>query len=78
MSAPRIPGREYQELARKARRQGWTVEPTRSGHIRWIPPDGATVLISPGTGSARSWRNHFARMRAAGYADDVRQQRRAA
>lgn len=29
--------KDIEKLARKARRQGWTVEVTKGNHIRWTP-----------------------------------------
>lgn len=28
------------EIAKEARNQGWTVDETKTGHLRFTPPDG--------------------------------------
>jgi hypothetical protein len=53
--------------ARKARKSGWVLTRTGSGHIRWRGPDGAIVITSstPGGGN-RSIRNSRAQLKRAG------------
>ena len=53
-------------MAALARRLGWQVTPTRSGHLAWRSPDG-TVVYTPSTPSDyRAIRNARARLRRAG------------
>lgn len=41
-------------IERTARKQGWIVELTRSGHIKFVPPDpGTPALVTAGTPSDR-------------------------
>jgi len=39
----RIP-QHLRSLARKAQAEGWTLTVTGSGHIRWKPPRGPSVI----------------------------------
>lgn len=56
------------KLARAAKKQGWRVEPGRSGHLRWIPPNGKTwVASSKTTSDKRSIRNVRAALRKRGF-----------
>lgn len=48
--------KDTQQLARKAKKAGWTVELTRNNHIRFVPPHGQ-IIIAPLTGSGRSQLN---------------------
>jgi predicted RNA binding protein YcfA (HicA-like mRNA interferase family) len=58
--------KELQPAAKHARKAGWTVEPTRGGHLAWVPPEGQTVY-SPSTPScSRSVANVLAKLRRAG------------
>lgn len=45
--------KDTQQLARRAKKAGWTVELTRNNHIRFVPPHGQ-IIIAPLTGSGRS------------------------
>ena len=38
--------RDMRALAREARRQGWSIEPRRAGHLTWRSPAGALVISS--------------------------------
>ena len=67
MATLRIP-ESYRKLARAARRAGWTITPTRGGHLAWRPPSGR-VIYTPSTPSDRyGARNHTAELRRAGLA----------
>jgi hypothetical protein len=67
MAALRI-HESYRKLARAARRAGWTITSTRSGHLAWKPPSGR-VIYTPATPSDRNGvRNHTAQLRRAGLA----------
>lgn len=37
--------KDIEKLARKARKQGWTVEVTKNNHLRFTPPNGGKPLI---------------------------------
>lgn len=58
--------KDVRKVIRRAEESGWVVEYTRNGHIKWVAPDGVTILICPSTGSSRSWKNHLARLRRHG------------
>lgn len=45
--------------------QGWILESTRSGHVKWTHPNGTVVIASSTPGDHRAWANHLARMRRA-------------
>lgn len=45
MSRPKVKvPRHLREIARRALAEGWTIEPSGSGHIRWKPPHGPAVF----------------------------------
>lgn len=49
---------EWRETARKALEQGWVIDFTSGGHLRWTPPDGKRPVVSANTpGDHRSVRN---------------------
>jgi predicted RNA binding protein YcfA (HicA-like mRNA interferase family) len=55
------------QLVKIARRQGWTVEPTRGGHLKLIPPNGGQFVVLASTPSDhRVWKNDRARLRRQG------------
>ena len=70
MSRPRVP-EPLRTLARTARRSGWVIAHTGSGHLRWTSPEGAAVITAstPGGGN-RSVRNARARLRRAGLTEE--------
>lgn len=37
--------KEIEKLARKARKQGWTVEITKKNHLKFTPPDGGRPIF---------------------------------
>jgi hypothetical protein len=56
------------KLVREAERQGWRVEPTKSGHWRFYAPDGEHIVHASGTPSDhRSLDNLVAQMRRYGF-----------
>jgi len=50
----------------QARAQGWTVEPTRNGHLWWRRPDGMATVTGVRLGDARALWNARAQLRRAG------------
>lgn len=70
MSQPRIytNNKDMKKIIKSATQQGWLVE-IAGKHIRWMSPDGKTLLYSPKTGSYRSWANFMARLKRAGWKD---------
>lgn len=58
--------RDLKAAAERARKAGWTITQTRSGHLAWKPPSGQTVFC-PGTPSDhRSIANVISKLRRAG------------
>ena len=49
--------REYRELAEIAEEQGWTVEMTRSGHVRWMAPSGFIYFSASTPSDHRAYLN---------------------
>jgi hypothetical protein len=43
LKAPKIP-KHLKQAARRARAQGWTIELTGKGHLKWSPPRGQAVM----------------------------------
>jgi predicted RNA binding protein YcfA (HicA-like mRNA interferase family) len=59
--------RELRAVERVARKQGWKVEPTRSGHYTWRNPDGVLVTVTPGSATgSRTAKNYLAYLRRGG------------
>lgn len=60
--------KETKEIVREAERQGWRVETTKKGHIRFYAPDGVHVVHAGGTPSDhRSIANLLAQLRRYGF-----------
>ena len=57
---------EIRSLMRKARDQGWDVGVTKSHHIRFRSPSGATVICPGTTSDHRAHKNARAQLRKAG------------
>jgi hypothetical protein len=49
--------KHLKQAARRARAEGWTIEVTGKGHLRWRPPRGQAVI----TGSTPKRRGHGSR-----------------
>lgn len=57
-----------EKVIREARKQGWRVEKTRSGHWRLYSPDGRDIVHAAGTpGSRRSVASTIADLRKCGF-----------
>lgn len=69
-SRTRIPG-PLRSAARKAKRAGWQISRTGSGHLRWKPPAGPVIITAstPGGGN-RSISNSCAQLRKAGLTEE--------
>ena len=63
----RIP-EPYRTLARKARKQGWTITMTRGTHLAWTSPSGAVIYTPSSPSESRGYRNTRAEFRRAGLA----------
>ncbi|HVE91412.1 MAG TPA: hypothetical protein VNE62_03785 [Actinomycetota bacterium] len=57
------------DVVKEAKKQGWTVDTTQHGHLRFTPPDKwKQICVFSGTpGDQRSIRNHLAEMRRQGF-----------
>lgn len=53
------------ELARQCVDEGWTVELTAGGHLRWTAPNGGFVFSASTPGDQRVYRNHIALLKRA-------------
>jgi hypothetical protein len=62
--------RPYRALDAIARKSGWTVAPTGSGHIRWRPPAGEIVITSSTPDGRTSVIKDRARLRKAGLTEE--------
>lgn len=59
---------DLRKIEQAAREQGWRVERTKKGHIRFVPPDATKpMVVAAGTPSDhRSIRNLVAQLRRSG------------
>lgn len=55
-----------EKLAREAIRQGWVVEQTHKGHVRFLSPDGAHTVVTSGTPKSDHERRLRGKLRRAG------------
>jgi predicted RNA binding protein YcfA (HicA-like mRNA interferase family) len=59
--------KDLRQLRRRAEKAGWTVTHTRGEHLRWLPPDGGPIVISPSSPSDwRGFKNLKARLKRGG------------
>lgn len=59
--------REMRPTVKTAVRQGWTLDFTKSGHVKMIPPaGGAPIFASKTPSDHRSLKNFAAQLRRAG------------
>lgn len=67
MTARRITSSsEYRALILAAESQGWTIEPTKGGHLRWKPPSGGPIFSSASPSDWRASKKLRAQLRRAG------------
>lgn len=64
----RMPSKDIRPIVKRAKKQGWNVDVTRGGHVRFVPPQsGGSVVIASGSASdSRSIKNLRAQLRRAG------------
>lgn len=55
------------KIIKKARKEGWVISQGNRSHIRWLHPDGKTILFSPSTANKRSWANFMAMLKKTGF-----------
>jgi predicted RNA binding protein YcfA (HicA-like mRNA interferase family) len=64
---------EIRELVRRAHKQGWSVERTRNGHLRFRPPTGkGQAIVGTTPSDHRTIRNIRAHLRRLGLREDRR------
>lgn len=51
---------------RIATERGWTVSPTKKGHIKFTAPNGAIIVTSSTPSDHRSWKNLRGQLRRNG------------
>ncbi len=63
--------KRLEELASQAREQNWTVVPTNSGHVKFIPPekDKSLVIAAATTTDHRAAANLLSQLRRSGFQD---------
>lgn len=59
----------YGATARAAVEQGWTIEMTRGGHVRWTAPSGRVIFSPSSPSDRRAIRNTIAMLRREGFRD---------
>jgi hypothetical protein len=57
---------DYKRIAKQARAQGWTIGPTRNGHLIWRSPRGVKVYTPSTPSDHRSLPNVIRKLRHAG------------
>lgn len=64
----RMPRKELRPIVKRARKQGWKVDVTRGGHVRFVPPPsgGSMVIASASASDSRAMKNLRAQLRRAG------------
>ena len=60
--------KDLRPVAKLARRQGWTLEQRKGGHLRWQPPAGDYIVTSATPSDARAVKNARRDLRRAGLA----------
>lgn len=61
-------GKELKKLIKAAEKQGWRVQPTKKGHVKFYSPDGKHIVTAAGTsGGGRSGANLLAQLKRYGY-----------
>lgn len=63
--------KRLEELASQARDQDWTVMPTNSGHVKFVPPekDKPLVIAAATTTDHRAAANLLSQLRRSGFRD---------
>lgn len=64
--AKRLFPKELHDIAKCARAQGWNIERTRNGHVRFVGPDGNIVIGSGTPSDKRANKNMLAALRRCG------------
>lgn len=61
--------KEIEKLARKAKKQGWTVEITRGNHLKFVPPGGGRPVFGGLTSCQVGVKKFSSQLRKAGLQD---------
>lgn len=64
--------KDFQRVIREAQRQGWSVERTNGGHVRFRNPAGQSYFTGSSPSDFRAVRKLVADLRKMGYRDDTR------
>jgi len=60
--------KQMKNLVKQAESQGWRVEPTRNGHVRFLAPNGTGIVIFASTPSDhRAFKNGLSEMKRQGF-----------
>ncbi|MBA3300846.1 MAG: type II toxin-antitoxin system HicA family toxin [Thermoleophilaceae bacterium] len=60
--------KEFKEIIKAAKEQGWRVEPTKKGHVKFFAPDDENIVTAGGTPSDhRAIANLISRLRRYGF-----------
>jgi predicted RNA binding protein YcfA (HicA-like mRNA interferase family) len=59
--------REARQLAKRAEQQGWTVDLSNGGHLRFKAPDGKILFFSSTPSDSRSMKNQISVMKKHGF-----------
>lgn len=59
--------REARQLAKKAEQQGWVIDLTKGGHLRYKAPNGKILFFSSTPSDARSLKNQVSLMSKNGF-----------
>ena len=57
---------DFRDMIKTAEKAGWTVERSRSGHLKWKSPTGGVVFSASTPSDHRAIKNHVSLMRKAG------------
>ena len=55
------------ELIHQAEKQGWRVEVTKGGHLKWVAPNGKVIFSSYSASDSRAIKNSISQLKAAGF-----------
>lgn len=61
--------KNMKKLKKEAEEQGWTVEVTKKNHLKWISPDGDSVITSSTPSEYRGQKNFLSSLRRRGFKD---------
>jgi len=59
--------KDFLDVIKKAEKQGWTVNRVKSGHFKWVNPEGQSVFSSYSPSDFRAIRKHISTLKKYGY-----------